>query len=95
MSGSHNAVVVLGLRTLPDVPSSVTIKALRRWAGELKEHNGRLIIAGVTPAAARVLERGGLIDVLGEDGIVPAGDLVFGALTTALERGRAWIAARQ
>ena len=95
VSGSHNAVVVLGLRTLPDVPSSVTIKALRRWAGELKEHNGRLIIAGVTPAAARVLERGGLIDVLGEDGIVPAGDLVFGALTTALERGREWIAARQ
>jgi SulP family sulfate permease len=27
--------VVLSMRTLPDVPSSVAIKALRRWAGEL------------------------------------------------------------
>ena len=72
--GSRNAVVVLSLRALPDVPSSVAIKALRRWAGQLKAHNGRLIVSGVTPAAARILQRGGLDEILGEDGIVPAGD---------------------
>jgi hypothetical protein len=49
VAGTRNAVVVLNLRALPDVPSSVAIKALRRWAGELKSHNGRLIITGVTP----------------------------------------------
>ena len=80
VDGSHNAVVVLSMRTLPDVPSSVAIKALRRWAGELQAHDGRLIIAGVTPAADRMLERGGLAEVLGADGIVPATDRVFGAL---------------
>lgn len=67
---------------------------LRRWAGALEAHGGRLIVAGVTPAADRILERGGLVDVLGADGIVPATDRVFGALDEAVARGRAWIAAR-
>ncbi len=84
---SHNAVVVLSMRMLPDVPSSVAIKALRRWAGELQAHGGRMIVAGVTPAAERILERGGLDDVLGADGIVPATDQVFGALDTAVATG--------
>ena len=59
VEGSTNAVVVLSMRMLPDVPSSVAIKALRRWAGELEAHGGRLIVAGVTPTAERILERGG------------------------------------
>jgi sulfate permease, SulP family len=92
--GTTNAVVVLSMRMLPDVPSSVAIKALRRWAGGLQAHGGRLIVAGVTPGVERVLERGGLHDVLGADGIVPATDRVFGALDTAVERGREWIAGR-
>ena len=93
-TGSTNAVVVLSLRALPDVPSSVAIKALRRWAGELQANGGRLIIAGVTPDADRILERGGLDDVLGEDGIVAATDRIFGALDEAVTRGREWIAGR-
>ncbi|MFV8050045.1 SulP family inorganic anion transporter [Mycobacterium sp. 48b] len=92
--GTSNAVVVLSLRALPDVPSSVTIKALRRWAGQLKANNGRLIIAGVDRATAEVLRRGGLDDLLGADGIVPASDRIFGALDVAVERGRAWVAAQ-
>lgn len=92
--GTSNAVVVLSLRALPDVPSSVTIKALRRWAGQLKANNGRLIVAGVDHATAEVLRRGGLDDLLGADGIVPASDRIFGALDVAVERGRAWVAAQ-
>jgi SulP family sulfate permease len=94
VEGSTNAVVVLSMRMLPDVPSSVAIKALRRWAGTLEAHGGRLIVAGVTPAANRILERGGLVDVLGPDGIVPATDQVFGALDDAVALGRQWIADR-
>ncbi|MDH6198998.1 SulP family sulfate permease [Mycobacterium frederiksbergense] len=92
--GTHNAVVVLSLRALPDVPSSVAIKALRRWAGELAANNGRLIIAGVNPGSAEVLRRGGLDDILGDDGIVLATDRIFGALDEAVAAGRAWIAAQ-
>ncbi|OBB80777.1 SulP family inorganic anion transporter [Mycolicibacterium peregrinum] len=92
--GTTNAVVVLSLRALPDVPSSVTIKALRRWAGQLTANNGKLIISGVNPGTAEVLRRGGLDDLLGDDGIVPADDRIFGALDTAVEHGRAWVAAQ-
>jgi sulfate permease, SulP family len=94
VSGSANAVVVLSMRALPDVPSSVAIKALRRWAGELTSHHGRLIVAGVTPATAAVLTRGGLAEVLGPDGIVEGTDEVLGALEIAVARGRDWIAGR-
>ena len=92
--GSTNAVVVLSMRMLSDVPSSVAIKAMRRWSADLQAHGGRLIVAGVTPAAHRILERGGLVDALGVDGIVPATDQVFGALDDAAARGREWIAGR-
>ncbi|WP_082940016.1 SulP family inorganic anion transporter [Mycolicibacterium peregrinum] len=92
--GTSNAVVVLSLRALPDVPSSVTIKALRRWAGQLTANNGRFIISGVNPGTAEVLRRGGLDDLLGDDGVVPASDRIFGALDVAVERGRAWVAAQ-
>jgi len=89
---SRNAVVVLGMAMLPDVPSSKVIKALRRWAGELQACGGRLIIAGVSPATAKVLERGGLLDMLGRDGVIPATDRVFGAIEEAVRLGERWIA---
>jgi SulP family sulfate permease len=89
-----NAVVVLSMRALPDVPSSKVIRALRKWATDLEAHGGRMLIAGVSPAAEKVLTRGGIDDVLGSDGIVPATTRVFGALDEALDRGRRWIAER-
>ncbi|MET0454090.1 MAG: SulP family inorganic anion transporter [Mycobacterium sp.] len=91
VKGSSNSVVVLSMRALPDVPSSKVIRALRSWATELEAHGGRLIIAGVSPAAAKVLDRGGISRMLGPDGIVPASSRVFGALDEALDRGRRWI----
>ena len=53
-----------------------------------------MFIAGVTPASRRILERGGLLDALGEDGVVGATDRIFGALDDAVTRGREWIAGR-
>ena len=91
VSDSHNAVVVLGIRTLPDVPSSKVLKAMRKWAEQLKANGGRLIVAGVSPSTAKVLKEGGLTEVLGEDGVVPATDRVFGSTELALSRGQQWI----
>lgn len=94
VADSNNAVVVLGMRTLPDVPSSKVLKSLQRWASELRDRGGRLIVAGASPATVKVLREGGLMDVLGADGIVPASDRVFGAVEEAVRRGEEWIAAR-
>ncbi|OBG16655.1 transporter [Mycolicibacterium celeriflavum] len=92
VADSHRAVVVLSMRTLPDVPSTKVIKSLRRWAQDLRDNGGRLIIAGATPATKKVLESGGLGNVLGDDGIVPASDRVFGPVEDAVRRGERWIA---
>lgn len=92
VTDSHRAVVVLGVRTLPDVPSTKVIKSLRRWAQDLRDNGGRLIIAGASPATAMVLAAGGLTNVLGDDGIVPASDRVFGPVEEAVRRGEQWIA---
>lgn len=94
VSDSTNAVVVLSMRMLPDVPSSKVIQALRRWARDLEKHGGRLFLAGVTPAALKVFERGGVIELIGEDGLFPATTKVFGALDAAVAHGRQWIAGR-
>jgi sulfate permease, SulP family len=91
VENSDNAVVVLSLGTMPDVPSSKVLKALRRWASDLKANGGRLIIAGVSPATARELQAGGIAELVGADGILPATEVIFGALGDAVARGNAWI----
>jgi sulfate permease, SulP family len=90
-TGSRKAVVVLSMAALPDVPSSKVINALKKWAAELKDHGGRLFIAGVSPATAKVLQRGGVGDVVGYDGIIDATPKIFGAVEEAVARGRQWI----
>jgi SulP family sulfate permease len=92
VADSTNAVVVLSLGTLPDVPSSKVIRAIRKWATDLEANGGRMYIAGVSPAVRKVLDRGGLADVLGADGILLATTRIFGGLDDAVARGRQWIA---
>jgi SulP family sulfate permease len=54
---TRRAVVVLSLRALPDVPSTTAIKAYESVARRLEEHDSRLLLAGVEPPVARILDR--------------------------------------
>jgi SulP family sulfate permease len=92
VSESTNAVVVLSMGSLPDVPSSKVIRAVRKWATDLAANGGRMYIVGLTPAAAKVLERGGIAEVLGAEGMIVATTRVFAGLDEAVERGTRWIA---
>lgn len=91
---SSNAVVVLSLASLPDVPSSKVIHALRNWAEELRGKGGKFILAGVSEETARVMELGGITELIGADDVIGSTTEVFGALGDAVERGRQWIADR-
>ena len=71
VADSRNAVVVLGMATLPDVPSSKVIKALTKWATDLEAQRRQVDHRRREPDRRRVLQRGGIVDVLGDDGIVP------------------------
>jgi SulP family sulfate permease len=94
LTGTRDAVLIVSLRTLPDVPSSSVIKALEKRARLLTANRSKLMLAGVAPEVVRVMGRSGLIRLIGEDNIIPATDEVFGALDQAVAAARDWIADR-
>ena len=91
---ARDAVVILHARTVPDVPSSTIIKALRRRAQELADHDCRLIVVGLEPGLAAVAARTGLADVLGEENVVTQTPVFFEALDAAYDDATAWIESR-
>ncbi|MFZ3573170.1 SulP family inorganic anion transporter [Streptomyces sp. BH097] len=90
--GARDAVLVLVVRTLPDVPSSAVIKLLDRYARSLDKAGARLILAGARPSLVRVLKSTGLSERLG---IVPAAPELLGPLAAAEAEAREWIEGRR
>jgi SulP family sulfate permease len=91
LNGTHHAVVILSLRTLPDVPSSAVIKAFERRLRLLQTNGSTLIVAGVSPDVQRIFERSGFQSLLGANHVIPATPEVFGALNEAVERATEWL----
>ncbi|MGW3376609.1 SulP family inorganic anion transporter [Streptomyces hydrogenans] len=87
--GARGAVLILVVRALPDVPPSAMIKFLDRYARHLGDQDGRLVLCGVQPSLAHLLQRSGTADRLGDGGVVPAAPELLGGLEEA------WVAARE
>jgi SulP family sulfate permease len=92
LTETHHAVVILSLRTLPDVPSSAVIKAFEKRLRLLQKNGSTLFMAGVSPEVQRIFERSGFRSLLGADHVIPAGPEVFGALNEAVVRAKGWLA---
>lgn len=88
--GATGAVLVLVMRGLPDVPSSMVVKLLRRRIRELDRNGARLVLVGVQPELGRLLETTGIAGDLGPDGVIPAGGALFEPLEEALAQSRTW-----
>lgn len=86
--GADGSVLILVVRALPDVPSSAVLKLLDRYAAKLSEQGGRLVLVGVQPSLARLLEKSGLAARLGDGGIVPAEPELFAPLDKAIASAR-------
>ncbi|MFE5881418.1 hypothetical protein [Streptomyces hydrogenans] len=82
-------MLILVVRALPDVPPSAMIKLLDRYARHLGDQDGRLVLCGVQPSLAHLLQRSGTADRLGDGGVVPATPELLGGLEEA------WVAARE
>lgn len=89
---SLHSVVILSVRTLPDIPSATLLKLLRSRAERLRDAGGRLMIAGVTPALAQRLGRAGIGEFLHEDDVYPATGTLFKALDDAYTEAKRWLA---
>lgn len=89
-SGAERALLVLVLRTLPDIPSSAVMELLHRTARRLAAQGNRLVLVGVTPAMRQLLERTGTVAELGEDAVVDATPEVMGGLDDAVASAERW-----
>ena len=85
--GSHNAVMIFRLRGRGEVGSS-SIGLLRRYAEDLQAGGGALLLAGVSATMTDQLRRTGLLDVLGEDSVFRAHDMVYESTDEAIAEGR-------
>ena len=94
VDGARDAVLVLVMRTAPDVPSSAILKLVRRYAAALQAQGGRLVLAGVQPPFAALLERTGIAAQLGAGGVVPTEPTLLAPLDHAAEEAQAWITAQ-
>jgi hypothetical protein len=91
---TENAVVVLEVRTIPDVPSATLVDAFGRWSDQLTARGCRLILAGVDDRLAKTLGRSGLADRIGPENIFPAAPVLLASVDDAYETGAAWLTNR-
>ena len=84
--GTHGAVLVLRLRGRGEVGSSA-IGLFRRYATDLQQGGGALLLAGVGHDMADQLKRTGIEDLLGQHSIFPARSLVYKSTEAAFEEG--------
>jgi SulP family sulfate permease len=85
--GVRRAVLVVRLRGRGELGSSA-IALLRRWAEQLQEGGGALLLAGVGEKMGDQLERTGIAVLLGADNNFPAKSMVYRSTEKALEAGR-------
>jgi SulP family sulfate permease len=90
---THDAVIVLVVRTLPDIPSSTLLKAIQRRAAKLQTQRVRFMLVGVDMQTYGVFKRSKLLDQVGADNVVPATNVVSGALNAAVVDAEAWVRA--
>ena len=63
---THDAAILLVIRTLPDIPSSTLLRALQRRADRLRARNVRLMLVGVDRQTYSVFQRSRFLDRVGE-----------------------------
>jgi SulP family sulfate permease len=93
-AGAENAVLVLRMRDW-ETASSTTLKWLRNFTLKMHESGNRVILEGVEPPVMKVLEKSGLLQIIGEESVFPARAAHQAALDAAVEAAEKWIALRQ
>jgi SulP family sulfate permease len=90
VEAARRAVVILLLRGYDDVGATV-IGVLQRYAESLQANDGKLILAGVSPALRDQLQRTGMLTLIGDENIFPATQTIGEAGNAALQSARDWL----
>lgn len=89
--GTSRAAVILLLRGYEDIGSTVT-GVLRRYTLALQANEGKLFMAGVSPALRDQLRRTGMLALIGEENIYLATETIGEAGNAALRAATDWLA---
>ncbi len=84
-------VVILLLRGYEDVGSTVS-EVFRRYTQALQANQGKLILAGVSPALRDQLQRIGMVDLIGEENLFLATETIGQSGNAALRAATDWLA---
>jgi SulP family sulfate permease len=90
---SRRAVIIITLREKSEVGSTF-LEVLSRYAIELREHESRLMLAGVNPAVEDQIIKTGIIDSIGNENIFLATEKVGEAASEAFREAERWIDAK-
>lgn len=88
---TDNTVVILNLRGYDDLGSTF-LTVLERYAADLRKHNSKLILAGISPSVARQLEKTGLIRQIGRENTFRATEQIGEAALLAWDVADKWVA---
>jgi SulP family sulfate permease len=88
---AERAVVILRLRVQEAIGSSF-IAVVERYAQQLKAHDGKLMLAGVSPKAKGQLDRTGTThDILGEENVFVATATLGASTREAIDAAQRWL----
>jgi sulfate permease, SulP family len=87
IAASGVRVVILRLKRTHSIDATA-LAVLEQFARLMKERGGHVILCGVKPELREVLERYGLLKVLGRENVFEAGYGVFTSAKRALDRAR-------
>ena len=89
-ASSRRSVVVIRLRGHMDLGTTF-IDVLARYAAQLVEAGSRLVIVSVDVRVLRQLRAGGVVDIVGPEGIHIGDERVGAAVARAVSEGQVWI----
>jgi anti-anti-sigma regulatory factor len=89
--GADRAVVILVLRGMGHI-TSTALRWMERYAKQLNEGGGALILADVSPAVMATLKNSGVLKTIGEGNAFPATARVLEAEETAWQAAQKWLA---
>jgi SulP family sulfate permease len=88
---TRNSVVIINLRGRTDLGSTF-LGVLERYAGDLRHHESKLMLSGVTDFSMNVLESTGQIDVIGRENIIGETEEVGRSIMEANAQAKKWVA---
>jgi sulfate permease, SulP family len=91
VESAKRAVVILLMRGFEDIGSTV-IEVFRRYAQELLANDGKLMLAGVSPALREQLRRTGVVSLIGEENIFMVTPALGESGNAALRAANEWLA---